>query len=120
KFTDVNRVQWMEGGFFLVTQSEFEGDMGKGSETSYMGWDADTRTYTYDSFNSMGEVDRARGTVSGDTWTWLSDTRVGANTMKGRLTQKMRSPAAYDFKFETSSDGGKTWTTLLEGSDTKK
>jgi hypothetical protein len=119
RFTGTNRVQWMDGGFFLVTQSDFEGAMGKGSETSYMGWDADTRTYTYDSFNTLGEVDRARGTVNGDTWTWLSETKIGEKTMKGRLTQKVRSPAAYDFRFETSFDG-KTWTTMLEGSDAKK
>jgi hypothetical protein len=120
KFTGTNRVTWMEGGFFLVTQSDFEGAMGKGSETSYMGWDPDTRTFTYDSFNSMGEVDRAHGTVSGDTWTWLSETTIADKKMKGRLTQKIRSPTAYDFTFETSFDDGKTWTTVLEGSDAKK
>jgi len=119
KFTGTNRVQWMDGGFFLVTQSEFAGSMGKGTETSYMGWDADTRTYTYDSFNSMGEVDRARGTVDGDTWTWLSETQIGPQSVKARLTQKMRSPNAYDFRFEVSSDG-KTWKTVLEGKDTRK
>ncbi|HEY1250890.1 MAG TPA: DUF1579 family protein [Thermoanaerobaculia bacterium] len=119
KFTGTNRVGWMDGGFFLVTQSEFSGTMGKGSETSYMGWDADTRTYTYDSFNSLGEVDRARGTVDGDTWTWLSETQVGPQTMKARLTQKIRSATAYDFRFEISADG-RTWKTVLEGKDTKK
>lgn len=37
QFTGTNRVQWMDGGFFLVTHSEFSGAMGKGTETSYMG-----------------------------------------------------------------------------------
>src|SRR5262245_55252088 len=108
KFTGTNRVAWMDGGFFLVNQSEFSGAMGKGTETAYMGWDGDEKVYTYDSFNTMGEADHAKGTLDGDTWIWRSETRMGAQTMKGRLTLKMRSGTAYDFRFETSRDG-RTW-----------
>jgi len=72
KFTGTNRVRWMDGGFFLVTQSEFLGPMGKGAETAYMGYDSDDKTYTYDSFNTLGEADHARGSLNGETWTWLA------------------------------------------------
>lgn len=119
KFTDTNRVAWMEGGFFLVTHSTFSGAMGQGTETAYMGYDGDTKMYTYDSFNSLGEADHAQGRLDGDTWTWLSETTMGPQTVKGRLTMKVVSPTAYKFKFETSPDGV-TWTTLLEGHDTKR
>ena len=119
KFTGTNRVEWMDGGFFLVTHSEFSGAMGKGTETAYMGWDVDEKAYTYDSFNSMGEADHARGKLDGDTWTWLSETRMVTRTMTGRLTLRVRSATAYDFKFETSLDGTK-WATVLEGRDTKR
>jgi hypothetical protein len=61
KFTGTNQVQWMDGGFFLVTRSEFSGATGKGAETSYMGYDSNEKVYTYDSFNTPGEVDHARG-----------------------------------------------------------
>ncbi len=119
KFTGTNHVQWMDGGFFLVTHSEFNGAMGKGAETSYMGYDSDDKMYTYDSFNTLGEADHAKGNVDGDTWTWQSVTRMGAQTMKGRLSIKMLSATAYNFRFDTSSDGA-TWTTVLEGKTTKK
>jgi len=119
KFTGTNRVQWMDGGFFLVTHSEFNGAMAKGTESAYMGYDSDNKMYTYDSFNSLGEADHAKGNVDGDTWTWLSETRVGLQTMKGRLTIKVLAATAYNFKFEISSDGT-TWNTVLEGKDTKK
>jgi hypothetical protein len=119
QFSATNRVQWMEGGFFLVTQSEFRGAMGRGVETAYMGYDADDRTYTYDSFNSLGEASHARGTLDGDTWTWRSETRIGPQTMKGRLTIRVISPSAYRFQFDVSSDGA-TWNTVLAGKDTKK
>jgi hypothetical protein len=118
-FTATNRVRWMEGGFFLVTQSEFDGPMGKGAETAYMGYDGNDRMYTYDSFNTLGQADHAKGTLDGDTWTWLSETRIGAQTMKGRLTIKMLSASSYDFKYETSPDGTR-WSTVLEGKDTRK
>lgn len=117
-FTGTNRVRWMEGAFFLVTNSEFSGAMGKGAETAYMGYDSNDKMYTYDSFNTLGEADHAKGNVSGDTWTWQSETRMGGQSMKGRLTMKVLSPTAYDFKFELSPDGT-TWTTALEGKATK-
>ncbi len=119
KFTGTNRVQWMEGGFFLVTQSEFNGAIGKGTETAYMGYDSNDKMYTYDSFNTLGEADHAKGYVNGDTWTWLSETRIGPQTVKGRLTIKVLSATAYKFKFEVSPDGT-TWNTEIEGKDTKK
>ena len=118
-FTGTNHVQWMDGAFFLVTHSEFNGAMGKGAETSYMGYDSNDKMYTYDSFNSLGEADHAKGNVDGDTWTWQSETRMGPQTIKGRLTIKVLSATAYNFKFEMSPDGT-TWNTVLEGKDTKK
>ena len=119
KFTGTNEVQWMNGGFFLVTHSEFNGAMGKGSETAYMGYDSNDKMYTYDSFNTLGEADHAKGKLEGDTWTWLSETRMGPQTIKGRLTLKMLSATAYSFRFETSTDGA-AWNTLLQGKDTKQ
>jgi uncharacterized protein DUF1579 len=119
KFTGTNHVQWMDGAFFLVTRSEFNGAMGKGAETSYMGYDSNDKMYTYDSFNTLGEADHAKGNVDGDTWTWQSETRMSAQTIKGRLTIKVLSATAYNFKFEMSPDGT-TWTTVLDGKATKK
>jgi len=119
KFIGTNYVQWMDGGFFLVTHSEFNGAMGKGTETAYMGYDSNDKMYTYDSFNTLGEADHAKGNVDGDTWTWQSETRMGPQTVKGRLTIKVLSATTYNFKFEISPDGT-AWNTVLEGKDTKK
>jgi hypothetical protein len=109
----------MDSAFFLVTYSEFNGAMGKGAETSYMGYDSNDKMYTYDSFNTLGEADHAKGNVDGDTWTWQSETRMGSQSIKGRLTIKVLSATVYNFKFEMSPDGI-TWNTVLEGKDTKK
>jgi hypothetical protein len=119
KFNGADHVQWMDGGFFLVTHSDFKGAMGNGTETSYMGYDSNDKVYTYDSFNSLGEPDHSKGTVDGDTWTWNSETRMGPQTMKGRFTVKVVSAATYNFKFEMSPDST-TWTTVMTGTATKK
>jgi len=119
RFTGTNRVQWMDGAFFLVTHSEFHGAMGNGEETSYMGYDAADKMYTYDSYSTLGEADHATGNVDGDTWTWQSRTRMSAVTLRGKLTLRMLSERAYTFRFETSPDGT-AWTTVLEGKTTRK
>lgn len=119
KFTGTEHIQWMDGGFFLVTHSEFNGAMGKGTETSFMGYDSNDKMYTYDSFNTLGEANHAKGNVDGDTWTWTSEVKMGPPTMKGRLTVKVISATAYNMKFEMSPDGT-TWTTVMEHKATKK
>ena len=119
KFTGTNHVQWMDGGFFLVTHSEFNGAIGKGAETSYMGYDSNDKMYTYDSFNTLGEADHAKGNVDGDTWTWQSETRMGSQTARAVRAREVRPRTPHNAKFEMSPDGT-TWNTVLEGKDTKK
>lgn len=58
-----------------------------------------------------------RCTIMG--WREQSQTTMGAQSMRGRLTMKVRSATAYNFKFEVSPDGT-SWTTVLEGKATKE
>jgi hypothetical protein len=119
KMSITEHIEWMEGGFFLVSHSNFKGGaMGNGSGTSYFGYDTNDKVYTYDEFNSMGEAEHSKGTVDGDTWTWNSDEKMGGMTMKGRFIMKVLSPTSYSFKFDMSQDGT-TWTTVMDGKATK-
>jgi hypothetical protein len=119
KMTMTEESAWMEGGFFLVSHSKFEAPgMGRGSGTSFMGYNPDQKAYTYDEFNSMGEAEHSTGTVDGDTWIWLGDEKMGAQTMKGRYTMKILTPTSYTFKYEMSPDGA-TWNTVMDGKATK-
>jgi len=119
KFTGTYHIQWMDGGFFLVTHSEFNGARGKGTETSFMGYDSNDKMYTYDSFNTLGEADHAKVNVDGDAWTWSSEVKMGPPTMIGRLTIKLITATAYSMKFEMSPDGT-AWITVMEHKATKK
>ena len=120
KWTMNSHAEWMDGNFFLVEHSEMDlGSMGKGKDLAVMGYDPDRKVYTYKAFNSMGEAEESTGTIDGDTWTWTGDQHFGGNTMKGRYTMKVLSPASYSMKFELSPDG-KAWNTAMEGRATKK
>jgi hypothetical protein len=114
KMTETEKCEWMDGGFYLVCHSDFKGGMGSGVGTSYMGYSADDKAYTYREFNSWGEFTDAKGSVDGDTWTWISNEKFG----KGRFTMKITSPSTYDFSFEMSEDGTK-WTLVMDGKATK-
>jgi hypothetical protein len=118
KITETEKCEWMEGGFFLVCHTDFKTTMGNGSGLSVLGYSADEKAYTYREFNSWGEFNDSKGSVDGDTWTWTSDEKMGAQTMKGRFTMKVTSPTSYNFTFEMSEDGAK-WTIVLDGKATK-
>jgi len=119
KMTSTDQVHWMDGKFFLVMHSKFKGAMGDGMALAVMGYDPDKKVYTYNEYNSMGQVNHSEGTITGDTWNWTSDENMGGQTFKGRYTMKVLSPTAYNFKYEMSQDGT-TWTTVMEGKSTKK
>jgi hypothetical protein len=116
KMTETEKCEWMEGGFYLVCHTDVKSSMGNGSGLSVMGFY--DKNYTYREFNSWGEFNDSKGSLDGDTWTWLSDDKMGSMTVKGRFTMKVTSPTSYDFSFEMSQDGTK-WTTVMDGKATK-
>lgn len=119
KITESEKCEWMEGGFYLVCHLDYKStSMGNGSGISLMGYSADDKAYTYREFNSWGEFGDSKGSVDGDTWTWTSDEKMGAMSMKGKFTMKVTSPTTYNFSYEMSQDGTK-WSTVMDGKATK-
>jgi Protein of unknown function (DUF1579) len=116
KMTSNDQIQWMEGGFFVVIHSKFNGATMNGSGIAFLGYDSGEKKYTYNEFNSSGEAILSKGTVDGDAWTWIGDMKEPAG--KGRFSEKILSPSSYTFKFEVSSDGA-NWTLVLDGKCTK-
>jgi hypothetical protein len=119
KMTVKEDAKWMDGGFFVVIHSAVKGGaMGDSTGVAYMGYDPEERVYTYDAFNSKGEVVHAKGHVDGDTWSWANDMKMGGQSLKGRYTTKILSPTSYTYKFEMSPDGT-TWNVVMDGKQTK-
>jgi hypothetical protein len=118
KVTMTEHNEWMDGGFFLVSHSEFKSAMGNGTVVSVLGYDPDAKVYTYDEYNSMGVAEHSKGTLNGDTWTWTSDEKMAGQPVHGRFTMKVLSPSSYTFKFEMSTNGS-DWDTVMDGKATK-
>ena len=116
--TGTGHTEWMEGNFFLTSHGTFDGVMGKGIEVAFMGYNADQKMYTYDSFSSMGEHISSTGSVEGDTWTWSADQPMNGQKIKGRFVMKVLSPTVYNYKLEFSPDGS-TWNVVMEGKATR-
>ncbi len=111
--------EWTAGGFFLEGHSDNKSPVGEFTITAVLGYDLETKMYTYNAFDSWGEQITAKGTVNGDTWTWTSETMMQGTSMETRLTEKEVSETQYTLKYESSTDGGKTWTSDLESTFTK-
>jgi len=118
KITETENYKWMEGGFFLLCNEDYKGDMGSGTGISILGYDPQEKVYTYDAFNSWGEAAHSKGTVSGDTWTWTSTSNMMGKPMQTKFTVKETAPDAYTFKFETAGADG-AWSTMMDGKATK-
>jgi len=117
--TETETCKWMEGGYFLVCQSDFKSSMGNGTGTAYLSYDSNQKMYTYDAFNSMGEAEHSKGTLEGDTWTWSSEEKMGSQVVKAHFVIKVASPSSYSFNFDMSPDGT-TWNTVMNGKATKQ
>jgi hypothetical protein len=116
--TENETCEWMQGKFYLVCHTDFQGSMGNGTGLSILGYSTKDKTYTYREFNSWGEFEDSRGSIDAGTWTWTSDEDINGTPMKGRFTMKITSPSTYDFAFDVSPDGAK-WTTVMDGKATK-
>ena len=111
--------EWVPGGFFLEGHSDNKSPAGDFKIMAVLGYDSATKMYTYNAFDSWGEAITAKGSVSGDTWTWTTESTMQGTLIKTRLTEKEISKTQYTLKYESSTDGGATWTSDLESTFTK-
>ena len=118
KSTSTDRAEVFPGGFFVLTHSSGTGPMGPVHELEIMGYDTKEQVYTYDGFNNFGEHEVYKGTVEGDTWTWIGNSDFGGKVFKGRFVAKVISPTVYTFHFDYSPDGS-SWTNIMEGKSTR-
>ena len=120
KMTSDQDCTWFDGGFQLVCRETGEGFMGKTKGEAILGWNSEEKVYKYMGFDSTGMMGQANGTVSGNTWNWTGEDKMGGKLIKSKYTLTLVSPTSQTFKWEMSDDGGKTWKTAAEGKSTKK
>jgi hypothetical protein len=115
KFTGTQRNEWAADHLSLVSRWDEQRPEGSDTGTSVYTYDTDRKLYKYHGTDSAGEVEDSTGTVTANTWIWMSQLTVSNGTsMKGRYTETITSPTSYDFKFDVAPPDGQ-WTTALEG-----
>jgi hypothetical protein len=110
--------EWVLGKFFYLTRHEEQNPTGKHASMGVTGYDASRQIYIGYSFGGEGGVSRAEGTVSGDTWTWVTEYTVEGRPIKTRTVIKPTSATSYDFTWEIAPHGD-DWTVVQTGRSTK-
>ncbi|MBP7148429.1 MAG: DUF1579 family protein [Acidobacteria bacterium] len=120
KYNSTDTCEWFDGNFAVVCRSEGSGPAGQMKSLGLIGYSPEEKVYTYYGLDNGGMMmtSVARGTLQGDTWTFVDEAKMGGKTVKSRYTMRQLSPTSYSFKWETVGDKGE-WVTVMEGKQTK-
>ena len=118
KFSSTGTCEWFAGGFHVVCRGESTGPRGRTTDLSILAYDTEAKVYTYYGISSRGETESEKMTLTGNTWTSLSEETVAGKPTKFRYTEVLESPTSNTFKLEYSVAGG-PWGVVLEGKSTK-
>jgi hypothetical protein len=114
RFAGVHTSAWDFDGHFVVMRYRGTDNGRPVTQIDLYGWDADSKRYTYDTFNSLGQRASFTGSVAGDTWTWSAEKTAGGTRLLIRMVQHFTADGAMTWKIETSTDGSR-WTTAVTG-----
>ncbi len=104
---------WFPGGFQVVCHGDFSGTVGEVKDLSLFSYSREDKVYLYYEIISDGDWDAAKGTVQGDTWTWLSESKIGGKVSTERFIYKEVSADTATVKSERQGDDGK-WSLSME------
>jgi hypothetical protein len=110
--------EWLEGNFWVVGRYKEPLPTDPYSELLVYGYDSETKTYSCHVFTSTGNLATLTGPATGNTWTFLGDSKEGGKSHKARWTIVEESPTTGRDKIEVSEDGG-PWVLISESKWTK-
>ncbi len=121
KMTSTDTCEWWDKKFAVVCHNEGMGPTGPTKGIGIISYNPTEKVYTYYGLGNDGQAWTTvpRGTVDGTTWTYLDESKMGAETMTTRYVIKETSPTSHTWKWELQGEGG-TWTTVAEGRSTRK
>ena len=106
KGTSVETCRWLPGGFFVICERTGNGPMGEVKGTGIMGYDANEKKYTYYAADRAGGAFMAKGTVSGNVWTWTTSMNMAGKSYRLKYTATATPPNGQSFKFEYAEGNG--------------
>jgi hypothetical protein len=116
KITSTDSCEWFEGKYAVVCHQGGKSPMGPTKGLGIMSYSPEERVYTLYGVDNTGMVSTtvAKGTLTGDTWVYTDEQKMGGKLIKSRYTIKMVPPDAYHFTWEMMGEDGK-WTAIVDG-----
>lgn len=121
KFTSNDNCEWFDGHYSVICHSEGTTPMGPAKSIGILGYSPEEKVYTYYGVDNSGMTMSSvpKGTVAGDTWTYLDQGTMGGQKYKSRVVIKQVSPTSYTFKMDMQGPDGK-WMPMMESKNTKQ
>jgi hypothetical protein len=120
KFSSSETCEWFEGRFAVVCRGSGQGPMGPSKSLGIMSWDPEGKVYLYYAIDNspMAMSTVPRGTVAGEVWTYLDESKMGGQTFRSRYVLTRLGPDAYAFRWEMLGPDGQ-WALVSEGKSTR-
>ena len=118
KFSGQSPCEWFPGGFHVVCRRDGTSPEGKHTDLMVFGYDAEAKSYTLYTITSRGIALFAKGSLTGNTWTWQWEEKTEGRPTTYRITQVGLSPTSYTIKVDCSVADG-PWTVIEQGKATK-
>ena len=120
KYTSKDDCGLFQGGFAVICHSDGTGPAGPTKSVGILGYSSEDKVYTYYGIDNSGMIPTSvsKGSVTGDTWVYTDESKMGGKLVKSRYTIKQVSLTSYTSKWEMRGEGG-AWTTLMEAKSSK-
>jgi hypothetical protein len=121
KFTTRDNCEWFEGHYSVICHSEGTTPMGPAKSIGILGYSPEEKVYTYYGVDNSGMTMSSvpKGTLTGDTWTYLDEGTMGGKKYKSKVVIKQLSPTSYSFSMDMQGPDGK-WVRTMESKNTKQ
>jgi hypothetical protein len=115
KMTSTDRIEWAPGNFFVQRSYQGKSPNGEMQGLEILAYDGAKNLYTFNAFDSLGNMASGTMTVKGNTWTTTGTMTMAAVTVRDRCSLEFEAGgSALTMKCEISTDG-RTWTPTFDG-----
>jgi hypothetical protein len=121
KYSGQETCEWFPGRWSVVCRSKGKGPMGPAEGLGIMTWSGDEKAYLYFGIDNSPMVPTSlpRGTLSGDTWTYEDESRMGGQLVKSRYVMVQTGRNSYRATWSILGPDGK-WKPVMEGTGTRQ
>lgn len=113
--------EWFKGKFSVVCRSKGKGPMGPTEGLGIMTWSGEEKAYLYFGIDNSPMVPTTlpRGTLSGDTWSFEDESRMGGQVVKSRYVMVTTGKDSYRATWSILGPDGQ-WKPVMEATATRR